>query len=204
MARLCEYWDGKEYDKVESRLKKKYIELPAPTLKDPNRKKKHRVLTYREETHVKAQLNGKPVIRITHMPYLKGHFEQGSSVLMFVVEAVIPVRGRVSYKIPDRLSATTGFETTVELSMVGQVRIEKSKDGVSVPPPELLDIRITLNKLRLSNDILDAARRPIENVINRQLHKKNDRIRQQANKTLAKAVEAREFRHPLLRFVTLP
>ena len=71
-------------------------------------------------------------------------------------------------------------------------------------PPELLDIQVTLHELDLSNDILQAARRPIENVINRQLHKKNDRIRSKANETLRKAVDARDFRHPLLRFLTLP
>jgi len=196
--------DGEEYDKIESRRKKKYIELPAPTLRDPGRKKKHRVLSYREEYRVQARRAGEPEVRITHMPHLKGHFDRGSSVLMFVVEASIPVKGRVNYKIPDRLSASTGFTTTVELSMVGEVRVEKSKDRVSVKPPEVLDIRIALRGLDLSNDLLNAARRPIEDVINRQIRKKNARIRQQANETLSKAVEAREFRHPFLRFVTLP
>lgn len=192
---------GKQYDKVDSRKKVKFIELPAPTLRDPGRKKKHQVLGIREEYHVKARLDGPPEIRIEEMPSLKGHFDGESGLLMFVVRAGVPVRGRVRYRIPDALSASTGFRTTVGLAMVGQLRVEKSDDEVSFSPPELLDFGVELRGLELSNDLLHAARRPIEDLINHELRKREDRIRQQANKSLHKAVQTREFRHPLLRYL---
>ena len=190
----------KEYDKVDVRKKVKFIELPAPTLRDPGRKKKHQILGIRQQYHVQAQMDGPPGIQITHMPYLRSRGGE-TGWLMFVVRSTLPVRGRVGYRIPDVLSASTGFRTEVSLTMVGQLRVDKSGDQISLDPPELLDFRVELHALELSNDILHTARRPIEELINHELRQRHDRIRDQANKALHKAVQAREFRNPLLRYL---
>jgi hypothetical protein len=195
---------NKEYDKVRSRLKEEYVELPAPTLRDLKRKKRHRVFVMREEYQVHARLDGLPDIRLMAVPYLKNRLTPGRSVLMFAVEATLPLTGRVRYKIPDRLSASTGFRTVVDLAVVGQVKIEKTDDQVSTSPPEVLDVRVALRQLDLSNDLLNAARKPIEQFINRELRGNDDRIREQANEIVRKAVESQTFRHPLLGFVSLP
>ena len=126
------------------------------------------------------------------------------NVLMFVVEARLPVRGRVRYRIPDALSASTGFRTVVWLATVGEVRLKKSADQLSLSPPELLEVRVEMHTLELSNDLLHALRRQIKDLINRELRKNNDRIRREANRAIAKAVETQEFRHPLLQYLSLP
>jgi hypothetical protein len=47
-------------------------------------------------------------------------------------------------------------------------------------------------------------RGPIRDAINREVVENQDRIHEQANEALRKAVEPRQFRNPLLRFVELP
>ena len=157
-----------------------------------------------EEYHLKARLDGEPSIEITQMVYLKNRFGRGSGLLMFAVRAGVPVHGRVRYKIPGTLSASTGFRTVVELDVVGEVGAEKSGDEVSLSPPELLELRVRTHGLDLSNDVLQVVRRGIEDLINRELRRKNDRIRRQANKSLHKALQTRQFRHPLFRYLGLP
>ncbi len=193
-----------EYDKIRTKKKVKYIELPAPTLRNLRRKKRHRVLSMTEEYHLKARLDGAPSIRIARMPYLKGYFEPGFGLLTFDVQAAVPVSGRVRYKIPDALSASTGYQTVVWLSMLGEVRVEKSGDELSLSPPELVNLRVEIRGLDLSNDVLHVARRGIEDLANRELRHKNDHIRQKANKAISKAIQTTEFRHPLLRYLALP
>ncbi|MBN2475258.1 MAG: hypothetical protein JXB62_11655 [Pirellulales bacterium] len=196
--------EGEQYDKVDTRKRVKYIELPAPTLRHPKRTKRHRVLSMAEEYHLKAQLDGPLTVQISRMPYLKGYYQRGTGLLLFVVETRVPVRGRVRYVIPGTLSASTGFLTTVRLNMVGEIRAEKSDQQLSLTPPELRQIQVEMRGLDLSNDVLHVVRRQIEDLINRELRKNNDRIRREANEALAKAVEAQEFRHPLLNFLNLP
>jgi len=195
---------GKQYDKVESRAKKKYIELPAPTLRDPRRKKKHRVLSYTEQYHVKARLDGPLEIRIPRMACLKACDQRDTGVLMFAVEAGVPVRGKVAYVIPKRVSASTGYRATVRLAMVGEVRCRRSEDSVSFSSPELLELRVEVQLRDLSNDLLNVVRGGAEGIINRQLAKNNNRIRQRANQAIRRAVKAHSFSHPLLKYLELP
>jgi len=202
-ALVMEELAEEEYDKVSTRRKVKYVELPAPTLRDPRRTKKHRLLSMTEQYQINARLDGPPEIQITHMPYLRSYSQRGFGLLMFVARAKAPVRGRVRYKIPDALSASTGFRAVVGLAVVGEVRLEKSDGQVSLDPPELLELRVEMRRLDVSNDLLNVVRRQIKDVINREIRKQNDRIRQQANKAIRKAVEARQFRHPLLRYLIL-
>ena len=194
----------KEYDKVRTRREQKFIELPAPTLRNPRRMKKHRILSVTQQYHLNARLAGPLEIDIDHMPYLQGHFENGTGLLMFAVRASVPVNGRVRYKIPDALSASTGFRTVVGLDTVGQVRVAGSGDPLSLSPPELLKLNVALGSLDLFNDLLHAVRRQIEDLVNDEIRDRNDRIRQQANQSIRKAVESREFRLPLARYLTLP
>ena len=195
---------GEEYDKTRTRKRREYIELPAPTLRNPRRKKKHRLLSMTEEYHVKARLDGTPDIRIARVPCLKGYFEPGVDLLMFDVRASVPVSGRVRYKIPDALSASTGYRAVVALSAVGEVGTERSDDELSLNPPELVDLRVEMHRLDLSNDVLHVARRGIEDLANHELRSRRAEIRQKANKAIAKAIEDVEFRHPLLSFLALP
>ncbi len=195
--------EGEEYDKIRSKKRREYIKLPAPTLRNPGRKKRHRVLSMTEEYHVQARLDGTPDIRIARVPCLKGYFEQGVDLLMLDVRATVPVAGRVRYKIPHALSASTGYRTVVALSAVGEVRAEKSGEGPSLNPPELVDLRVEMHRLDLSNDVLHVVRRGIEDLANRELRSRRAEIREKANKAIAKAIEDVEFRHPLLSYLGL-
>jgi hypothetical protein len=195
---------GKEYDKVTSELKEKYIELPAPTFRDPRATKRHRILTVREETHLTAALDGPPELRVTAMPYLKG-FDQaaGRGILMFAGEASLPVRGRVKYEVPGAIAAATGFRATVFVRVVGEIQAEKKDDEVSLGVPQLREVCVELRSLDIGNDLLHLARGQVRDAINREVEKNRQRIHDQANEALRKAVEPRQFRNPLLRFVEL-
>ena len=158
----------------------------------------------REETEVRARLDGPLEIRITHMPLLKDYLREDVARLMFVVEATVPVRGRVRYRVPDVLSASTGYRTVIDLTTVAELSLERADDQLTFHPPEVLDIRIDMRWLDLSNDVLNAARKPIREAINHELRKKHDRILAEANKTIRKAVKTQEFRLPLLRYLGFP
>ena len=201
---VVEELGGKPYDKVRSRKVEKFIDLPAPTLHDPRRTKAHRVLSMIEEYHIRAELDGQPEIQIVRMPTLKGYRDTSVSLLMFSVKASISAKGRVSYKIPGAVGVSTGYRTVAKLSLVGEVRMVKSEDRLSLSSPERREAHIGLQALHLSNDLLNAAREPIEDLVNHELRHNEERIRQQANKSLAKAMKSREFHNPLLRFLSLP
>jgi hypothetical protein len=198
---VAEELNGKPYDKVRSRKVERFVELPAPSLHDLRRTRSHRVLSMIEEYHVKAELDGQPEIQIARMPTLKGYRDSAVSLLMFSVKASVPAKGHVSYKIPGAVSVSTGFRATARLSLVGEVRTVKSGDRLSFSSPELRDARVELQGLHLSNDLLNAAREPIEDIVNHELRHNQERIRQQANKSLAKAMKSREFHNPLLRLL---
>ena len=70
--------------------------------------------------------------------------------------------------------------------------------------PELREIHVGLSRLDLSNDLLHVAREPIEDLINHELRTSEEKIRQQANRSLAKAFQARQLQHPLLQYLALP
>jgi hypothetical protein len=201
---VAEELKGKPYDKVRSRKVERFIDLPAPTLHAPRRTKSHRVLSMIEEYHVRAELDGKPEIEIVRMPSRRGYREASVSFLMFHVKATLPVKGHVGYRIPNAVSASTGFRAVVRLDLVGELRTEKSGDKLSLRSPELRETHVGLHGLKLSNDLLDAARDPLEDLVNHELRRNEGRIRGQANKSLAKAVRSREFENPLPRFIDLP
>jgi hypothetical protein len=200
---VVEELEGEEYDKVRTRKRKEYVELPAPTLRDPGRMKKHRVLSMTEEYHVKARLDGTPDVRIRRIPCLKGYFEPGVDLLMFEVRARVPISGRVRYKIPDTLSASTGYRTVVSLSAVGAVRAERSDEGLTLDPPELVALGVELHRLDLSNDVLHVVRRGIEDLANHELRSRRAEIRQKANKAIAKAIREVDLQDPLLSYLGL-
>ena len=64
-----------------------------------------------------------------------------------------------------------------------------------------------LNLLAEAGATVDWSRRtarisePIEDIVNHELRHNQERIRRQANKSLAKAMKSREFHNPLLRFL---
>ena len=195
---------GEEYSKVRKRKRQEYVDVPAPTLRKPLRTKPRRVLSMDEETHVRARLDGPPAIDVAAMPSLTDYDRPERGLLMFVVRARVPVRGEVRYKVPDVLSASTGFRAEVELDLVGELRAERVDGKPTLAPPEVLDLEVTIRSLDLSNDVLSAARRPIEDAINRELREKKDRIRDRANKSIRKAVDDGKFRHPALRWLGVP
>jgi len=201
---VIEELKDEQYEKIKTKKRVKYVELPAPTIRDPGRRKRHRVLSIEDEYQIYAQLDGPPTIKILEMPYLKSYPQVGTGVLMFVAEAELPVRGLVRYKIPDLMSASTGFRTHVVLSLVGEIRAKKSDDEVSLDAPEVLRMHVELRWLDLANDVLNVLRRQIEDLLNDELRDRNARILQQANRSLSKAVAARQFRHPALRYLAFP
>jgi hypothetical protein len=203
-ALVKEELSGKEYDKTESRLKETYVELPAPTLRDLKRKRRERLWAVREETRIQARLEGQPAIRITAMPYLRSGSGPETRLLMFAASAEVPVSGRVGVKLGDAPKAAANFRTVAVMDVAGQVRVEKSDERMTLRPPEVLKVEIALRNLDISNDLINAAREPIQDIINQEIRKQHGRILEQANRSIRKAFEGREFRHPLLRYLGLP
>jgi hypothetical protein len=208
---------GKQYDKTRTHKKEKYIDLPAPTLHDPKRKKRHQVLGVTEESRVQAQLDGPIDIRIPAMLLLarwdapversgdsasrEPAPQGGPGLVLLAIEARLPLRGRVQYKVDDVASASTGYRAAVQLSAVAQVRARRSGGDVMLSPPEVIDLHVSVSRLELSNDLLDAARRQVEQFINRELRHNEARIREKANGALQKAVSSRDVRMPLLGYL---
>jgi hypothetical protein len=202
-GRLSEELANKPYDKVRSRKNETFIDLPAPTLRDPGRTRSVRVFSTVEEYRIQARLDGKPELEITHMPYLKGYQDRGIGILLFAVRARLPVQGRVTYKLPSVVSASCGYRAVAAVTLVGEVCIGRSGSAFKLDSPELREIHVRLSRLELSNDLLHAAREPIEDLINHEIRKNEENIRQQANRSLAKAIQTRQFNLPLLQFLGL-
>jgi hypothetical protein len=220
----------KPYDKTRTHKHEKSVELPAPTLRDPKRKKQHQVLGLTEEYRVQAELDGQADIRLPAIVLL-GRLDKpadaskdaanekdsasrkevaswkltprGSGLVLLAVEARLPVRGRVQYKLADVLSASTGYHATVQLSAVAQIRAERTGGDVTLSPAEVLDLHVSVSRMEFSNDILDAARRQIERLANHELRHNEDRIREKANRALHKALSSHEMRLPLLGYLGL-
>jgi len=193
--------NGKPYDKTRVKKKEKHVKLPAPTLRDWKRKKQHRILATEEEYRIRAELAGPPVIRVTNMPYLKEYDRPERGVLLLVVEAELPVTGRVHYKVPNVLNVSTGYRTRMALHLVVQVRTEREGNKLHLRAPEVLRIDVRLRDLDLSNDLFNVARKPIRDFINEEARRKHQRICREANKAIRKAVDDQTFRLPLLRYL---
>lgn len=192
---------GKQYDQTRTEHTKKQIELPAPTLKDPKRKTKVQVLAMTEEYRLQAKLDGKPDIRIPAMLYLAAYADGGPGVVLIAVEAKLPVSGHVQAKIHDVGSAGTGYRAAIGLSAVAAIEVRRAGGDVTLGPCTVTDLHVSFARLDLSNDLLEAAHRPIRNFINRELHRNEQRLRQSANQSLQKAISSREVKIPLLGYL---
>ena len=167
---------GKQYDKTQTHKSEKYVDLPDPRLTDLKHKKRHKVISVTEEVHVQTQLDGPADIRIPALPYLAGYAKDGPGVILLGVDARLPVRGHVQCKLPDLAGASTGFRTAVELSAVAEVGVHRDGGDVKLSPPAVLDLRVTVSRLDLSNDVLESVRRRIREAINRELRHNEGRF----------------------------
>ncbi len=197
---------GKQYDQTRTEHTKKQIELPAPTLKDPKRKTKVQVLAMTEDYRIQAKLEGKPEIHMPAMLYLAPYADGGAGLVLLAVDAKLPVSGHVQAKIHDVGSAGTGYRAAISLSAVAAVEVRPGhppagRGDVTLGPCTVTDLRVSFARLDLSNDILEAARRPIKNFINHELHRNEAKLRQSANQSLQKAISAREVKIPLLGYL---
>jgi hypothetical protein len=192
---------GKQYDQTRTEHTKKQIELPAPTLKDPKRKTKVQVLAMTEEYRLQAKLDGMPEIRIPAMLYLAAYTDGGPGVVLVAVDAKLPVSGHVQAKIHDVGSVGTSYRAAIALSAVAAVEVRRSGGDVTLGPCTVTDLHVSFARLDLSNDLLEAAHRPIRNFINRELHRNEERLRQSANQSLQKAISSREVKIPLLGYL---
>jgi hypothetical protein len=195
---VVEELHGKEYNKLTTHKREKYIDLP--TLRDPRQEKRHRLLSYEEQFEVKARLDGTPEIEILHMPYLENHVQRGSGRLIFVVQASLPVSGGVRYAIPKALAASTGFHFMAHVALAGEICSRPSQAKI-LSTPEILEIHVSLGKLEISNDLLNLGRKLIEDLVNHELHRNEDRLRQQANDAIRKAFDSAQLHNPLLKFL---
>jgi hypothetical protein len=195
---------GKQYDKTKRRTREQFLDLPAPTPKDILRTKRRRVLRWTEEQQVQARLDGTPQIEILRMPLLRSYPQRGQGLLMFAVRARVPAAGRVRYRVADLASASTSYQAMAAIDLVGEIRARRAGDELSLDAPELLELRVELHSLRLSNDVLSAVRSPICDLVNHELRDNQAEIRRKANRALAKAFEARQFQVPLLRYLDFP
>ena len=195
---------GKQYDQTRKHETNKQIELPAPTLKDLKRKQKVQVLAMTEEYRIQAKLDGQPDIRIPNMLYLADYAQAGQGVILVAADARLPISGHVQGKIPDVASVSTGYRAEIQLSAVAEVQVRRSGKDVKIGPCKVLDLHAAFLRLDLSNDLLEAARRPIKSIINHELHHNEGRLRQSANQSLEKAIASHELRIPLLGYLGLP
>ncbi|MGA2066541.1 MAG: hypothetical protein ABSG86_16310 [Thermoguttaceae bacterium] len=202
-AIVGEELSGKEYDKTRKHKIEKYVDLPDPTLKDLKRTKRHQVLGLTEEYRVQAKLDGQPDFQMPAMPLLAGCGEGECGLMLFAVEARLPVQGRVQYQVQGAASASTGYRTTVRLSAVAEVPLERRGKDLTVGSPVVLDLSVSLAHLRLSNDLLEAVHRQVERYVNHELEHNEGRLREQANKALKKALSAHEVRIPLAGYLGL-
>ena len=185
---MVEELHGKEYDKVTTHKREASIDLP--TLRDPRQEKRHRLLSYEEQYEVKARLDGTPQIEILHMPYLENHVQRGSGRLIFVVQATLPVSGGVHFAVPKALATSTNFHFTAHVALTGEICSGPSQASKMLGTPEIVEIHISLGKLEISNDLLNLGRKLIEDLINHELRRNEDCLRQQANDAIRKAFES--------------
>lgn len=193
--------NGKKYDKTREHKIEKFIDLPTPTLRDPKRKKREQVLGMTEQTRVEAELTGPADIRLVHMPSLKSYAEGGPTILIIELAARLPLHGHVQYKIDKLVSASTGYQAIVQFAAVSEIRVRKAEGDVVLDPPQVLDLKLNVSELKLSNDLLDVARRQIEQVVNRELRHNEEKIRTKANEAVQKAVKAKDLRVPMLGYL---
>jgi len=194
---------GQVYDEERSELKVERIRLPAPTLRDWNRTKDHRLFAVRQQYWLRAELDGPPAVMITQVPCLRSLDGEGQTVILFAAQAVLPVRGRVRYRVPHRLSVSTAYRATITLAVVGQLIPADDPDQPDSGLPELVELRAEISDLDIANDLLNVARAPIEDLINRQLRRKSKRIRREANEVIAEALKKPELRAPLARYIEI-
>jgi hypothetical protein len=195
---------GKQYDKTGTHETNKYIEVPAPSFKDPLRKKRIQVLGMTEEYRVQAQLDGDAEIHVPTLLYLVNFVEGGAGMLLVAADARLPVRGRVQAKVPGLVNISTGYRAVIQLSATAGVEVRHAGKDVTIGPCTVLDLRALFSRLDLSNDLLEAARRPIKSFINRELRRNEEQIHQSANQSLQKAISSHELRLPLLGYLGLP
>jgi len=193
----------KQYDKSFRHITEKYIKLPDPTLKNPLRLKRHRVYAVVEESRVQAQLDGETDIRLPALLLLTGPNKSKQGLIFLAVDARLPVRGLVQYKILNVGSGSTKYYTTIQLSAVAEIRVRQSGGDVTLSPPVVKNVHVSLSGLKLSNDLLHSARGPIERTINGELRRNNERICQEADKALKKAISSRDVRIPMLGYLKL-
>ena len=196
---LVEELHGKEYDKLTTHKHEASIDLP--TLRDLRQEKRHRLLSYEEQYQIKARLDGTPQIEILHMPYLENHVDRGSGRLIFVVRASLPVSGGVHYAIPKAVATSTGFHFIAHVALTGEICSGPSQASKMLGTPEIVEIHINVGKVEISNDLLNLGRKLIEDLINHELRRNEDRLRQQANDAIRKAFDSAQLHNPLLKFL---
>lgn len=194
---------GKKYDKTQKHETEKYIDLPAPTLSNPKRMKRHQVLGITEEYRVQAELDGEAEIRIPAMSFLANYADGGPGLILLAVDAGLPVRGRVQCKVANVASASTGYQLTVQLSAVAEVTARHAANDVTFDPPVVRELRVSVSHMGFSNDVLEVLRGQIRHAVNRELAHNEQRIRESANRALQEALASRQVRIPLIGFLQL-
>ncbi len=194
---------GKRYDKTQKHVTEKYLDLPAPTLKDLKRTKRRQVLGITEEYRIQAELDGQPDIHIPTMSFLANYADGGPGVILLSVDASLPVRGRIEGKLVNVASVSTGYRITVQLAAVAEVPVRHAANDVTFGPPEVTDLHVSVARMEFSNDLLEAVRRAIRRIANRELAHNAEHIRGSANRAVQKAMSSRQVRIPLLGYLQL-
>lgn len=200
-AVLVEEAKEHEYQKSRTRQRQRFVDIPAPTINDLKRTRRRRVWSMTEQYELAARLDGPPLLEILRLAHLKPGAGSGASLLWLELRCRLPVAGRVHYEIPGTLSATTGYRAAVGLTLEGHVALERSGGQVALGSPSLSRFNVAIDRLDISNDLLNALRGPIEDVINHELRQNRERIREKANQSVTKALQSRQFSHPLLRLL---
>ena len=99
-------------------------------------------------------------------------------------------------------AAGTSYRAAIGLSAVAAVDVRRSGGDVKLGPCTVTDLHVSFARLDLSNDLLEAAHRPIKNFINRELHRNEEPSSPKPlNNSLRAGRSPREVKIPLLGYL---
>jgi len=190
---------AQEYNTVNVQKQEAFIDLPAPTWDNWGAKKRHQILGLEQRYRLTAQLHGTPEIGLTEMPVLRNFRRAESGTVLYTLTAQLPVRGRVEFEMPGLVYTPVAYRTLIALTITGEFPVERKDKQLTLGDPKVARLDVQLQKLDISNDVLQAVRVPIRDIINDEVRKSHDRIRREAERALRTAGQPLQFQSELVR-----
>lgn len=120
--------------------------------------------------------------------------------LVFELSVVAPLKGRASGRIKNVAKASSNFTATGRLT--ARVQILVTHKGTTITAaPEVLDLDCQVKDVHFANDLANAVRGDVKEVVNDVLDAKEKVIKQLINDALAQAVKDGKFSKDLASFL---